>query len=257
MSEHGELMGDGATSREPGADGAAGRSDRRATGRVRLLHASDLHVGESVTRDSGVGHVVDLAIDLDVDGVLLVGDIFDHNRVPTEVGQALADELARLDVPVVVLPGNHDCLVPHSIWRRVAVPANVTVIMDDEGEHVELADLDLEVWGRPHPDFDDLRPLDGLPPRGARTWQVAMAHGHVVLGPDDLRRAYQIHPDQIAGSDRDYIALGHWDVPRDMSHGGVTAAYSGSASRNGVYALVTLSIDDGRREVRVEQIPVP
>ena len=47
-----------------------------------------------------------------VDAVLLVGDIFDHNRMPTEVGQALVDELARLDVPVVVLPGNHDCLVP-------------------------------------------------------------------------------------------------------------------------------------------------
>ena len=44
--------------------------------------------------------------------MLLVGDIFDHNRIPTEVGQALVDELARLDVPVVVLPGNHDCLVP-------------------------------------------------------------------------------------------------------------------------------------------------
>jgi len=220
---------------------------------VRILHASDLHVGESTVRDSGVSHVVDAAIELGVDIVLLVGDIFDHNRVPTEVGQELADELGRLDVPVVVLPGNHDCLVPHSIWRRVTVPDNVTVIMDDEA-HVELPDLDLEVWGRPHPDFDDVRPLDPMPPPGERTWQVAMAHGHMVLGPDDLRRAYQIHPEQIAESGRDYVALGHWDVPRDMSAGGVTAAYSGSASRYGVCALVTMSIDDGDRRVDVEQI---
>ena len=74
-----------------------------------------------------------------------------------------------------MLPGNHDCLVPHSIWRRVEVPANVTVIMSDEGEHVDLPDLDAELWGRPHPDFDDLRPLAGIPPRGERTWQLAMA----------------------------------------------------------------------------------
>ena len=54
---------------------------------VRILHASDLHVGESTVRDSGVAHVVDAAIGLGVDVVLLVGDIFDHNRVPTEVGR--------------------------------------------------------------------------------------------------------------------------------------------------------------------------
>ena len=222
---------------------------------IRLLHASDIHVGDiHVDKGDPVKPLVDAAIAERVDAVLLVGDIFDHNRVPTEAGQALADELARLVVPVVVLPGNHDCLVPHSIWRRVEVPANVTVIMGDDGEHVDLPDLDVELWGRPHPDFDDLRPLDGLPPRGVRTWQVALAHGHVVLGPEDLRRAYQIHPDEIAGSDRDYIALGHWDVARDMSHGGVTAAYSGSASRNGVCALVTLLQVDGRREVTVERI---
>ena len=224
------------------------------TGTVRLLHASDLHVGESTARDSGVAHLVDAAIAHGVDALLLVGDVFDHNRVPTEAGQALADELARLDVPVVVLPGNHDCLVPHSIWRRVEVPANVTVIMSDAGEHVDLPDLDVELWGRPHPDFDDLRPLHGIPPRGARTWQVALAHGHVVLGPDDLRRAYLIHPDEIAASQRDYIALGHWDVARDMSAGGVTAGYSGSASRNGICALVTLAIVDGTRQVTVEQL---
>jgi DNA repair protein SbcD/Mre11 len=221
---------------------------------VRLLHASDLHAGESTTRDSGVTQVVDAALAHRVDAVLLVGDIFDHNRVPTEAGQELADELARLDMPVVVLPGNHDCLVPHSIWRRIEVPDNVTVIMASDGEHVDLPELDVELWGRPHPDFDDLRPLDGIPGRGRRTWQIGLAHGHVVLSADDLRRAYQIHPDEIAASERDYIALGHWDVPRDMSAGGVTAAYSGSASRNGICALVTLSIVDGARQVDVEQL---
>ena len=80
---------------------------------VRLLHASDIHVGDiHVDKGDPVKPLVDAALAERVDAVLLVGDIFDHNRVPTEVGQPLVDELARLDVPVVVLPGNHDCLVP-------------------------------------------------------------------------------------------------------------------------------------------------
>ena len=102
-------------------------------GTVRILHTSDIHVGDSVDHSGVVAPLVDAALAHDVDVVLLVGDIFDHNRVPTEVGQALVDELARLDVPVVVLPGNHDCLVPDAVWRRVELPANVHVMTDADG----------------------------------------------------------------------------------------------------------------------------
>ncbi|MCU1503589.1 MAG: hypothetical protein JWM12_2943 [Ilumatobacteraceae bacterium] len=222
---------------------------------VRLLHASDIHIGESVERGDAIGPLVDAAIANAVDAVLLVGDTFDHNRVATEVGQVLADELGRLDVPVVVLPGNHDCLVPGAIWSRVVLPPNVHVITDPAGGHVALDALDLELWGRPHPSYADLRPFAGLPPRGERTWQVALAHGHMLLGPDDLHRAYLITPEEIAASDRDYVALGHWDVARDMSSGGVTARYSGSASRFHVCALVTFTVaDGGERLVAVEQL---
>ncbi|MEO5899352.1 MAG: metallophosphoesterase [Ilumatobacteraceae bacterium] len=223
---------------------------------VRVLLASDVHVGEwAADRGTAVTLLVDAAIAYGADLLVLVGDTFDHNRVPTEVGQALTDELGRLDIPVVVLPGNHDCLVPGAIWSRVVLPENVHVLTDPDGQHLELHGLDLELWGRPHPSYSDLRPLAGLPPRGQRTWQVALAHGHMVLGPDDLHRAYQITPEEISNSDRDYVALGHWDVARDMSAGGVTARYSGSASRFNVCALATLTLDgDGTRQVDVESL---
>jgi exonuclease SbcD len=222
---------------------------------LRILHASDVHVGEwAAERGTAVALLVDAAIARDVDLLVLVGDTFDHNRVATEAGQALVDELGRLDIPVVILPGNHDCLVTGTIWGRVALPANVHVLTDPDGEHLELDALDLELWGKPHPSYSDLRPLAGLPPRGPRTWQVALAHGHMVLGPDDLHRAYLITPEEIAASDRDYVALGHWDVPRDMSAGGIVARYSGSASRFNVCALATLTLVDGERHVDIEQL---
>lgn len=224
---------------------------------VRIVHTSDIHVGDHHVDHTGIVRpLVETTRDRAADLLLLVGDVFDHNRVPTDLGQTVVDELARVDAPVVVLPGNHDCLVPDSVWRRVRLPDNVHVMTDAAGERFELDHLDLALWGRPHPDYGDLRPLAGIPTPGERRWHVALAHGHLVLRPDDRHRAYQITPEEIAASAHDYIALGHWDVPHDMSTGGVTAHYSGSASRFGVCALVTLSERDGRRHVDVERVPI-
>ena len=155
---------------------------------MRLLHASDIHVGD-IHVDKGdpveAARSTPRSPSASMPS-LLVGDIFDHNRIPTEVGQALVDELARLDVPVVVLPGNHDCLVPDAIWSRVTLPPNVHVMTDADGEHVELAELDAPVWGRPHPSYGDLRPLAGLP-AAQRPHVAARAgprpHGAAARGP--------------------------------------------------------------------------
>jgi exonuclease SbcD len=223
---------------------------------VRILHISDVHVDSA----DGAGHVaavVDVALDRQVDAMVIVGDFFDHNRLDTAVGQALLDELQRLPVPVVMLPGNHDPLMSGMIYDRVELPDHVRLIVDPDGETVTLAHLDVDIWGKPHMSYDDNRPLVGLPPRGASTWQLALAHGQLVLGPGDLMRSYLITPEEIAGSDRDYVALGHWDVPRDVSAGSVAASYSGSPSRRAVCALVTLSHDGDERRVQVDSIPVP
>ena len=110
----------------------------------------------------------------------------------------------------------------------IELPGHVRLLTEPAGETVTLSHLDLDIWGKPHMSFDDNRPLDGLPPRGASTWQVALAHGQLVLASGDLHRSYLITSEQIAASDRDYIALGHWDVPRDVSAGPVAASYSGS-----------------------------
>ncbi|HEY8491173.1 MAG TPA: hypothetical protein VIO14_09285, partial [Dehalococcoidia bacterium] len=85
------------------------------------------------------------------------------------------------------------------------------------------------VWGRPHyleaPDF---RPLADVPPRTGRRWQVALAHGHLVRDRHDLARSWRIYPADVAASDRDYVALGHWDVACRLLAGRTLACYSGS-----------------------------
>ena len=138
-------------------------------------------------------------------------------------------------MPVVVLPGNHDCLVPDAIWSRVTLPPNVHLMTDADGEHVELDELDVSILGPAAPELRRPPPARRAPrPQRPARGTLALAHGHMVLRPEDLHRAYQITPEEIAASERDYVALGHWDVAQDMSAGDVTARYSGSASRFGV-----------------------
>lgn len=220
---------------------------------LRLLHTSDLHIEEP----ADAGCVVALAASARAHGahaLLIVGDFFDHNRVSSGTLGAVADALGELTVPVIVLPGNHDPAMAGSVYDRGRFGAHVHVLATAGGSWLSLPDLDLDAWGRPHTTWDDFRPLADVPPRGGAFWQIALAHGHLTRGVDDVGRAYPITPEEIATSGRDYLALGHWDVPSDASHGEVVAAYSGSASRVGQVALVTLAATDGLRRVSVETI---
>ena len=227
------------------------------TGVVRVLHASDVHIDDTVGGDRGLVQLVDAAVELAVDLVLLVGDTFDDNRVKAATTTSFAAHLDRLRVPVVVLPGNHDPLMEGSVYDRTDLPDHVIVLRDPKGTSVVLADLGIELWGRPHMSFADHRPLDGLPPRGEQPWQIALAHGHLVRYDEDRHRSYLITSEEIAATDRDYLALGHWDVQHDVSAGGVTAWYSGSPRRFATCALVTLSTTANGRDVHVEPVRLP
>lgn len=221
---------------------------------VRLLHASDVHVDDSPNGGRGLVQLVDAALDHDVDLVVLVGDTFDHNRVKASTLELFVEAIDRLRTPVVVLPGNHDPLMEGSVYHRVDLPDHVHLLRDPEGEVLELAALGVELWGRPHTSFGDSRPLAEVPARGRQPWQLALAHGHLVRYADDRHRSYLITSEEIAACDRDYVALGHWDVQHDVSAGDVTAWYSGSPTRFSTCALVTLAGGEGDRAVRVSPL---
>jgi DNA repair exonuclease SbcCD nuclease subunit len=229
----------------------------------RLLHTSDVHVGEwSATSElatpvDALRTVVDTAIRERVDLVLFAGDLFDSNRVPQPICDQVCVELSRLPVPSVILPGNHDPYDAESVYRRLRLPSPVRLVTERGGETVRFESLDLAVWGRPHLSYaENLQPLLDPPEPDNASWQVAIGHGHLVRTPDDLMRSYLIHADQIAACRRHYVALGHWDVHHDVSQGEVTAVYSGSPSRKGVAALVDLERTDGRVRARVVRAAV-
>ncbi len=189
--------------------------------------------------------------------LLLAGDVFDHNRLPLAVLDRVARVMADASLPVVILPGNHDCLASDSVYRRggLADPANVHVIGVTADEAVRFADLDLEIWGRPHRDHQDMSPLRDPRPRGTRR-QVATAHGHWYTGPEDSHRAWLIRDEEIAATGADYVALGHWDRALPVGDGRVPAYYSGSPDLARTVNVVRFGAD-GRPDVRREPLRPP
>jgi exonuclease SbcD len=220
---------------------------------VRLLHTSDIHIAGDRPSLEGLQAVVETANQLDVDIVLVAGDLFDSARVADEaVGLALS-QLGRFQRPVVVIPGNHDCVDDRSIYHRVDLTTageHVFFAGDPEGEQLVFEDLSLIVWARGIESHDPgNRPLAGYAPADPRYWRVVLTHGHFVPNGDQSGRSSPINQEEIGQLECDYLALGHWHQFADVSQGDVKAFYSGSPCDFGLTGttvnLVTLSDEGG------------
>ncbi len=226
--------------------------------KLRLIHTSDTHLGDPAGHpraEETLDAVVETAERLDADALLLAGDVFDNERVTDAVVERFVERMARLDAPVIVLPGNHDLAHKTSVYRRTPFkdsPANLRVIREPDGETLTFPDLDLELWGRAMlahtPDF---RPLHGMPEATEGRWLVAMAHGHFHFENDREQRSSPIYPCDVAASGCHYLALGHWDRHADVSRSGTTAVYSGcpygpiGAPEKGAVCVVSLDPNAG------------
>ncbi len=226
--------------------------------KLRLIHTSDTHLGDSSGHpraEEVLASVVDAVERLGGDALLLAGDVFDNERVSDYVVERFVEQMARLDVPAIVLPGNHDLAHRTSVYRRApfeSSPPNLRVFSEPRGETLAFPDLGLELWGRAMlshtPDF---RPLDGMPTATEGQWLVAMAHGHFHYEDDREQRSSPIYPEDVASSGCHYLALGHWDRHVDVSRGIRTAVYSGcpygpiGAPEQGAVCVVDLDPDAG------------
>src|SRR5215211_589193 len=96
----------------------------KSAGMPRLLHMADVHLGArhddlgpaaSAQRErqfEAFKRAIDLALAEKVDLVLVCGDLFDSNTQPKRSVERAAAEFSRLaerHIPVVLIPGTHDC----------------------------------------------------------------------------------------------------------------------------------------------------
>jgi len=234
---------------------------------LSILHTSDVHLddtpgaaGDESHGQRGFRHVIDRAIALEVDLFLLAGDLFDHNRVKDACVEFASRQLSRLDCPVIMITGNHDCLSDYSIYHRYD-PADagdhVRFIRDEAGGLVDMPELGLSIWGRGIVDHHPgNRPLENVPCREHDGWYIGMAHGYYVERGGDMRSSL-IKPEEISSSGLDYLALGHVHVFTEIRAGETVAAYPGSPNRNQAgtnisAAFVELDPGDGVRVSRLD-----
>ncbi len=260
---------------------------------LRFLHTSDVHLGAYENARSEYDRqrhetmletfagVIDLGLRERVDFMVIAGDFFDHARVHEETLHFAAEQVARLEAPVLLAPGNHDHVGPGSVYDRVdltAVARNLRILRSPQGETVALDRLGVALWGRGHTEQDpDFAPLVGASSRGGAPWHIGVAHGHYLRSLTPPHGSYPIRKEHITAHDFDYLALGHWEQQTRVDGGDVIAAYSGAPEglagierrrvlivdleESGAVRLTSHSLDGGvaipQAEIPLVEAPAP
>ena len=189
---------------------------------LTLLHTADWHLGrrfpaferdqeQQLTRArlDAVGRILDLAESRNVDAVLCAGDLFDDPSPDESWWGGVLREFGQRDWtrPVILLPGNHDPLMPKSLYYpshpfRAGLPAYVRVV-DRKG------------------------------------WELSLGDGAVVLASPCMSRAGQTDlaaslPEREAGDERIRIGLVHGQTFDIEGHQTNFPIASGTAADRGL-----------------------
>ena len=116
---------------------------------MTFLHVSDLHIGKklcgkSLAEDQRhiLAEILRMAAAPDVDAVLIAGDLYDKAQPSAEaieMAGAFLAELARLNRPVFVISGNHDCPEQVAYCAPILAGANVHASSAFRGAPAPLA----------------------------------------------------------------------------------------------------------------------
>jgi exonuclease SbcD len=193
---------------------------------MKFIHAADLHVdsplrgldgyeGAPVQRLRGatrlaLSALVDLAIERQVDFVILAGDIYDGNWTDFRTGLFFREQMLRLTrekIRVYVIKGNHDA--ESQITKQLPPVDGVHVFKSTSAETFTIDELGVAVHGRSFPNRavpEDLvehypAPRDGMFNIGVLHTSLTGRTGHDPYAPTSV--------DVLCSKGYDYFALGH------------------------------------------------
>jgi exonuclease SbcD len=241
---------------------------------VRIMQAGDLHLG---TPFSGSGFPVGKArkrrrellgtfrrlceavVERKAELLLLVGDLFEAEWVSEAEVAEVRQLLAALKRPVLIAPGNHDCLQPGGPYSFGEWPDNVH-IFGPEVSSVRFEEWNLTVHGYGYGG----RWLRENPFRGYRVPEDGGLHVVMIHGSFDAPEDTPYLPitkEEVRAIGADYAAFGHYHQPSVLldEAGLMQAAYAGSleplgydeAGEHGAFLLEVT-----RGGARVEWLPL-
>lgn len=232
---------------------------------LRLLHCADIHLAYEI-RDASLevlGMLRARAEEHAADCLVIAGDLFDTTRQPDAFVADVAEELARLRIPIVTIPGNHDIRDGEGVGPAFGdlmqhLEARATPLAADDGGSATLADGRLTVWGRGMPEHSPRNdPLTGLPHLEADgAWHVALAHGFLMQAPNGRSSPIILGRHEAALASFDYVALGHRHFATQLEFGSTLVTDPGSprsAAGGGTYALV--EFEEGHVTSTIHSLP--
>jgi DNA repair exonuclease SbcCD nuclease subunit len=210
--------------------------------KLRIAHGSDIHLDtDYYGGDENLGQrdyyrgvfatLLRRMVAEQPDLMLLAGDLFDSNRASADTVLWSMAALGGLPFPVIMIPGNHDCLEAGAVFHRHDFNRidNVRLLAAPEGEVAELPELQVIAWGKGMVEHSpEYSPLGDLKSAQPGVWNLALGHGIYVGKEGFSYRSSPVEARQIAASGYDYIALGHHHALLDVSAAGTVACYSGA-----------------------------
>ena len=193
---------------------------------IRFFHAADIHLDSPLKglegyEDAPVNEIrgatrrafdnlIDLAIDIKVDFVLLAGDLYDGGWKDYNTGLFFIDRMSRLrkeNIRVFLVSGNHDAA--SQITKALPLPDNVTLFPAKKPETIFLDDLNVAIHGQSYQTRAVIENLATNFPHGdPHYFNIGLLHtaltgrpGHEPYAPCTL--------DNLCSKGYEYWALGH------------------------------------------------
>ena len=207
---------------------------------MKFLHTADWQLGLKAAHVGGAGarvreerlvslsRVAEAAQNHSVDFILIAGDTFENNGVERTLVQKAVDILSNFKIPVYLIPGNHDPLIPGSVWEHPSWESTnkVTILRREEPVSIPGGIL------YPCPvreKYSHKDPTDWIRASDAEGIRIGVAHG-TVEGIQQEEPDYPIPRDAAIRAALDYLALGHWHSTATYPalDGAVRMAYSGT-----------------------------
>jgi exonuclease SbcD len=233
----------------------------------RFIHTADIHLdsplkGLEAHEDAPVDEIrgatrralenlIDLAIEEEVNFVLIAGDLYDGDWKDYNTGLFFVRQMSRLDkakIKVFIILGNHDAA--NQITKTMPLPDNVTLFSHRKPQSVKLDDIGVIIHGQSYASRAVTENLASeYPQHNSNYFNIGLIHtsltgreGHEDYAPCTL--------DDLKSKGYDYWALGHVHKREVVSEdpwiifpGNIQGRH---IKETGVKGATLVTIEDGR-----------